>query len=124
MLLCYLFHRSKIDHSGVSENDVNSSLRLDGLVKTIEIGRFGNVSLNASDVVSDFLYSFVEFLLATACDNTKAPSRTKSFAVANPMPEVPPVMTATFPANFAIIGTPSASSRVTLIRQTKLSAYR
>jgi hypothetical protein len=57
--------------------------------------------------------------------NTKAPSRTKSFAVANPMPEVPPVMTATFPANFFIIWYPLGSYRVPLqFVQTKLWAYR
>src|SRR5580704_13347952 len=31
---------------------------------------------------------------------TKAPSLTKSFAVANPIPSVPPVMTATLPSSF------------------------
>src|SRR5216684_4307670 len=30
---------------------------------------------------------------------TNAPSLTKSFAVANPIPSVPPVMTATFPSS-------------------------
>jgi hypothetical protein len=39
----------------------------------------------------------------------QAPSSTKSFAVANPMPVVPPVMTATFPRNFPILTTPSRS---------------
>src|SRR5258706_16426135 len=34
---------------------------------------------------------------------TWAPSLTKSFAVANPIPSVPPVMTATFPSSFLAI---------------------
>src|SRR5579872_5410143 len=33
---------------------------------------------------------------------TNAPSLTKSFAAANPIPVVPPVMTATFPCNLPI----------------------
>src|SRR6266478_5845441 len=35
--------------------------------------------------------------------NTYAPSVTKSFAVANPIPSVPPVMTAILPSSFLVI---------------------
>src|SRR5258708_13425267 len=42
---------------------------------------------------------------------TYAPSLTKSFAVANPIPSVPPVMTATLPSSFLGIVFP-CSSRV------------
>src|SRR5713226_7844639 len=37
---------------------------------------------------------------------TLAPSLTKSFAVANPIPVEPPVMTATFPFNLCMVVTP------------------
>ena len=41
---------------------------LDGLVETIKVGQFGNVSLNASNVAADCLHGLVKFLLATARD--------------------------------------------------------
>src|SRR5258708_38615686 len=40
---------------------------------------------------------------------TWAPSLTKSFAAAKPIPEVPPVITATFPCNLSIVVTPVES---------------
>src|SRR5882724_5073254 len=41
---------------------------LDGLVKTIKVGQFGNVSLNAGNVAADCLHGLVEFFLAAARD--------------------------------------------------------
>src|SRR6266851_7138732 len=58
---------NKFANAGVGENNVDSSLRLsDGLVKTVEVGQFGNVSLHPRNVAADCLYGLVEFLLATA----------------------------------------------------------
>src|SRR6266403_1987502 len=60
---------NKFANAGVGENNINSPLHLnDGLVETIKVGQFGNVSLNASNVAADYLHGLVEFLLATACD--------------------------------------------------------
>src|SRR6266436_9550083 len=53
---------------------------------------------------------------------TWAPSLTKSFAVANPIPSVPPVMTATFPSSFLAIVFP-CSCRV-LMRVEPLANIR
>src|SRR6267154_6909400 len=60
---------NKFANAGVGENNIDSPLRLsDGLVKTIKIGQFGNVSLDARDVAPDCLHGLVEFLLAAARD--------------------------------------------------------
>src|SRR4029077_5358215 len=60
---------NKFANAGVGENNIDSPLHLsDGLVETIEVGQFGNVSLNTRNVAADCLHSLVEFLLATACD--------------------------------------------------------
>jgi hypothetical protein len=63
-------------------------------------GQFGNVSLNTSDVAADRLYGRVEFFLTAARDEDVGTLFYESFAAANPIPVVPPVMTATFPCNF------------------------
>src|SRR5258707_5654860 len=68
MLLRDLSHWSKFSNAGVGENDIDSPFRLDGFIKTIEVGQFGNVSLNASDVATDRLYGRVELFLTAARD--------------------------------------------------------
>src|SRR5271155_3160329 len=68
MLLRDLSQGSKFGHAGVGENDINSPLRLNGLVETIKVGQFGDVSLNASNVATDCLHGLVKFLLTTARD--------------------------------------------------------
>src|ERR1700746_2981731 len=61
--------RNKFADACVGENNVDSPLHLrDGLVKTIKVGQFGNVSLNSGNVGADCLHGLVEFLLAAACD--------------------------------------------------------
>src|ERR1700733_15059512 len=60
---------NKFANAGVGENNIDSPLHLgDGLVKTIKVRQFGNVSLNSSDVGADYLHGLVEFLLAAARD--------------------------------------------------------
>src|ERR1700688_4437921 len=60
---------NKFANAGVGENDIDSPLHLsDGLVKTIKVGQFGNVSLNSRNVGTDCLHRLVEFLLAAARD--------------------------------------------------------
>src|ERR1700730_8937825 len=59
----------KFANTSVGANDIDSTLHLgDGLVKTIKVGQFGNVSLNAGNVGVDCLYGLVKFLRATARD--------------------------------------------------------
>src|SRR5258708_15619596 len=69
MLLCDVCQRGKFTNTGVSENNIDSPLHLsDGLVETIKVGQFGNVSLNARNVAADCRNGLVEFLLATTRD--------------------------------------------------------
>jgi hypothetical protein len=58
----------KFSDTRVSQNDVDSSLRLDGLVETIKVGQFGNITLNAGNVAADCLDGLIELLLTTARD--------------------------------------------------------
>src|SRR6267143_6878379 len=92
---------NKFANAGVGENNIDSPFHLrDGLVKTIKVSQLGNVSLNSRNVGSDCLHGLVEFLLPTPRDEDISTSLTKSFAVANPIPSVPPVMTAILPSSF------------------------
>src|SRR6266478_6392057 len=74
MLFGYCPEGNKFANTGVGENNVDSPLHLrDGLVETIKVVQFGNVSLNARNVAADCLYGLVEFLLATARDKDICP---------------------------------------------------
>src|SRR5271169_2982952 len=54
-------------HAGISENNVDSPLRLgDSLVETIKVVQLGDVALNSRNVGADSLHGLVEFLLAAA----------------------------------------------------------
>src|ERR1700747_3846231 len=60
---------NKFAKAGVGENNIDSPLHLgDGLVKTIKVGQFGDVSLNSTNVGADCLHGLVKFLLAAAHD--------------------------------------------------------
>src|SRR6266576_3876909 len=60
---------NKFGNAGVGENNIDSPLHLrDGLVKTIEVSQFGNVSLNSRNVGADCLHGLIELLLAAARD--------------------------------------------------------
>src|ERR1700674_908535 len=69
MLFSDLPKGNKFANAGVGENNIDSPLHLgDGLVKTIKVSQFGNVSLNSRNVGADCLHGLVEFLLPTARD--------------------------------------------------------
>src|ERR1700720_4764210 len=68
MLLSDFVERSKFRSAGIGEDDVKFTFCFDGLIKTIEVGQFGNVSLNASDVAADSLYRRTELFLTPARD--------------------------------------------------------
>src|ERR1700730_5797146 len=68
MLLSDFAERRKFRNAGIGEDDVKLSLCFNGLIKTIEVGQFGNVSLNASDVAADRLYGRIELFLTAARD--------------------------------------------------------
>ena len=53
-------------NASIGKNNIDSALHLgNGLVETIKVGEFGNVSLNSGNVGTDCLHGFVKFLLAT-----------------------------------------------------------
>src|SRR5882757_11100233 len=61
--------RDKFANAGVGENNVDSPLHLrDRLVKTIQVGEFGDVTLNTRNIAADCFHGLVEFLLAAAGD--------------------------------------------------------
>src|SRR6267378_3735830 len=61
--------RNKFANAGIGKNNIDSLLHpSDSLVKTIKVGQFGNVPLNAGNVAADCLHGLVEFLLAAARD--------------------------------------------------------
>src|SRR5258708_24702886 len=68
MLLSDFVERNKFRNAGIGKDDVKFPLCSDGLIKTIEVGQFCNVSLNASDVAADRLYGRVELFLTAARD--------------------------------------------------------
>src|SRR5258708_33497015 len=60
---------NKFGNDGVGENDIDPPLHFrDDLVKTIKVGEFGNVALNARNIAPDRLHGLVEFFLAAARD--------------------------------------------------------
>src|SRR5260370_41445790 len=68
MLFCNTLQGSKFSNPGVGENDIDSTLGLDGLVEPVKVGQFGNVALNAGNVAADGLDGLIKFLPATARD--------------------------------------------------------
>jgi hypothetical protein len=97
MLLDDFAEWSKFSDAGISEHYIDSPPDRNGLVQKIEVGQFRNVSLNTSNIAANWFRDLVEFLLATTRDEAVGALFTQSFAVANPIPVVPPVITATFP---------------------------
>ena len=66
MLLGDLAQGGKFAEACVGENDIEAPLLPDSFVETIQIGQFGNISLDAGDIAADRLHGLVEFFLATA----------------------------------------------------------
>ncbi len=68
MLLSDFAERRKFRNAGIGEDDVKCPHCFDGLIETIKVGQFGNVSLNARSVAADRLYGGVELFLTAARD--------------------------------------------------------
>src|SRR5579863_2406959 len=68
MLLSDFAEGRKFSNASVGKNDIDSSLSLDSLIETIEVGQSGNVSLNTSNVAADRLHGRVELFLTAARD--------------------------------------------------------
>src|ERR1700684_1396770 len=52
--------------AGVSDQDIDFSFRLHGLVESMKVRQFGDVSPNACNLAADRLDGFVEFRLAAS----------------------------------------------------------
>src|SRR5882672_7666840 len=77
---------SKFSNPGVSEDDIDSPLRLDGLIESVKVGQFGNVALNAGNVAADCLHGLIEFLLAPARDEDAGTLSDEEFCRSQPYP--------------------------------------
>src|SRR5260370_7820873 len=55
---------SEFANAGIGDQDIDLSLRLDGLVESIEVRQFGDVPANTCNVAADRLHGLVEFLFA------------------------------------------------------------
>jgi hypothetical protein len=74
------------------------SFRKSGLLLNLALWQPLSVSLNTYGIITDLRYCFIEFALTATGDvNMCAPSEVNLFAVARPMPLLPPVITAIFP---------------------------
>src|SRR5258705_3247311 len=81
---------NKFANARVGENNIDSPLHLrDGLVKTIKVSQFGNVSLNSGNVGADCLHGLVEFLLAAARDEDIGTLFGEKFSSSQPNPFCP-----------------------------------
>src|SRR5439155_11587526 len=89
MLFRDLSQRSKLTDTGVCEKNIDSPIRLDDFVETINVRELGNVSLNACNVLADCLHGLVEFLLATACDEDAGTFVNKQLSCREPYPTAP-----------------------------------
>src|SRR6266849_566649 len=60
---------NKFANARVGKNNIELPRHLgNGLVKTVKVGEFGDVTLNARDIAADCLHGLVEFFLAAARD--------------------------------------------------------
>src|SRR6266481_2449209 len=67
MLLGHGPKGKKFADASVGENNIDSAFHLgNSLVKTIKVGEFGNVALNARNIAADCLHGLVEFVLSAA----------------------------------------------------------
>src|SRR5258708_7081755 len=58
---------NKFADASVGENNIDSAFHLgNSLVKTIKVGEFGTVALNARNTAADCLHGLVEFVLSAA----------------------------------------------------------
>src|ERR1700722_1164136 len=84
MLFCNTLQGSKFSNPGVGENDIDSPLRLDGLIESVKVGQFGNVALNAGNIAADCLDGLIKFLLAAARDEDVGPLSDEKFCRCKP----------------------------------------
>lgn len=90
--------------ASIRHDDVDDTLfGLYGRGDTVEVVKVCCVCLNGGYILPNQWLRFVQFRLSPAGMNTYALSATNRCVIASPMPLFPPVITATFPFNFAIV---------------------
>jgi hypothetical protein len=99
LLFRYGAKRSHLaSYACIGKDNVNAPLFLSNLcVEPVKVFQVGNISLDGRDILSNFRNCSIEFLLWPPSDVYVRLSLTNCSAVANPIPLLPPVMTATFP---------------------------
>jgi hypothetical protein len=82
-----------VPYASIGKDNVNAPLILCNLrVEPVKVLQVGNIPLDGRDILSNFRNGSVAFFLSSPSDVYVRP-----LAVANPIPLLPPVMTATFP---------------------------
>ena len=87
-----------VPYACIGKDNVNAPLILCNLrVEPVKVLQVGNIPLDGRDILSNFRNGSIELFLSPPSDVYVCPSLTNCSAVANPIPLLPPVMTATFP---------------------------
>jgi hypothetical protein len=82
----------------VGKDNANAPLILCNLrVEPVKVFQVGNIPPDRRDILPKFRNGSIELFLSPPSDVYVRPSVTNCSAVANPIPLLPPVMTATFP---------------------------
>jgi hypothetical protein len=99
LLFCYGAEKSHlVPCACIGKDNVNALPILCNLrVEPVKVFQVGNISLDGRDILSNFRNGSIELFLSLPGDVYVRPSLTNCSAVANPIPLLPPVMTANFP---------------------------
>src|ERR1700722_5030428 len=89
-----------VPHASIGKDNANAPLLLCNLrVEPVKVFQVGDITLDGRDILSNFRNGNMELFLSPPSDVYIRPSPTNCSAVANPIPQLPPVMTAIFPAS-------------------------
>jgi hypothetical protein len=92
-----------LDEAGAGHDDIDVSLfGRNGREQPVEVGEVRDVALNSRHASADRRFGFVQFRLPARGDEDVRAFFDNLFAVARPIPLLPPVTTATFPSTFGI----------------------
>ncbi len=108
MLLSDLAQGGELRATGIREHNIELALLpLDLREEAVKIVEVRHVSLYAGDISSDLLYRPSQLRITAPRDeDVRAPSFTNCFAVARPMPLLPPVMSAIFLSSLFMYSSP------------------
>jgi hypothetical protein len=90
--------------AGIGEQDVDTAcLVLYQVINPVKVGEVRRVGADGYGVRADFRRCSIEFRLTAAGNEDVGAFRRERLAVANPMPLLPPVTTATLASSFPLI---------------------